>query len=328
MWINRHKLNNSLAVLIHGITGNRFSTWAPFLDVLQAQALEDGLIRSWDTYTFDYATGFVCQPSLQEHAIPGLRRFLRAHQSHYETIALIAHSQGGLVAKLFVIEELLAGRGAALDVDLVVTFGTPHFGYARLSFGALPLHAMLSRLPGAKKEHRLRQWRDLHRWSPAFKTLARQWPGVFDHPDRRRRLRSIAVRGNYDQIVRSRRSMGLPGDTVEQTRSGHRLQHEQAKILFRQLRDHLAPREVIHECRRLQVASVEEVRNYITAHFAPVSKAVSAARPGAPASFVQAKAGTLLMDFVFDFEQRPMRGLGFGEAVLEFARRSLAGESP
>jgi hypothetical protein len=88
------------------------------------------------------------QPPVETSEIPALRDLLACHAESYETIVLVAHSHGGLVAKLLIIDEMDQGRSADLPVDLVVTFGTPRHGYRRLSVAALPLLRALSVVPG------------------------------------------------------------------------------------------------------------------------------------------------------------------------------------
>ena len=65
-----------------------------------------------------------------------LSHFFDKVNSKYKTTVLIAHSQGGLIAKRYVLKMLRAGAGDRLTVDHIITIGTPHKG----NFFCIPLH--------------------------------------------------------------------------------------------------------------------------------------------------------------------------------------------
>src|SRR5882762_6330835 len=101
LWVNRHKLNNSLVIFIHGIFGNGWSTWKGVPAILQRQFNNDPLLRSYDIYLFQYPTPVLRQqPTLDPYALDQLDQFVASVQDKYRSTVLIAHSQGGILAKL------------------------------------------------------------------------------------------------------------------------------------------------------------------------------------------------------------------------------------
>src|SRR5258706_13904280 len=145
MWVNRHELNNSLVVFLHGIFGERWATWKGIPDVLQDRAATDPLISSYDVYLFEYETRIFRQPFLDPYVIDDLDRFLSSCRSKYRTTVLIGHSQGGILAKLYVTDKLIREEGELLTIDKIVTFGTPHRGLRVLN-----LLLLLQNIPLAK----------------------------------------------------------------------------------------------------------------------------------------------------------------------------------
>ena len=126
MWFNRHPLNNSLVVFVHGIFGDSWGTWLGVPGIIQGIAEHDPWVRSYDFFSFQYDSSAFQQPPLIPFAVDGLRQLLNRVQEKYETVALVAHSQGGLLSKAFILEELLAGNGRSIKVDLLITLCTPH----------------------------------------------------------------------------------------------------------------------------------------------------------------------------------------------------------
>src|SRR5581483_11040189 len=98
MWVNRHKLNNSLVVFLHGIFGNRWASWnaapeekgAP--DILQNWALQSQSIRSYDMYLFQYTTRYLDEPALDPVVLDDLHTFLQKERGKYQTVVLVGHS--------------------------------------------------------------------------------------------------------------------------------------------------------------------------------------------------------------------------------------------
>jgi hypothetical protein len=90
-------------------------------------------------------------------------------------VVLIGHSQGGLLVKLFLIGELLAGRGEQLKVDIVFTLDTPHRGPMPWVYAVVFAGWLWSLIPFLNRKPFLRQASELSRWSRNMKRLERYW---------------------------------------------------------------------------------------------------------------------------------------------------------
>ena len=112
-----------LVLLIHGLGGAAFATWQKFPELICADSV---LGDQYDVQTFEYSTGgFGSKPSLSTCAT-SLKTEIENRYPEYSDIALIAHSQGGLIARHYIAERLLSGQ--PLRVSRLLTFATPHQG--------------------------------------------------------------------------------------------------------------------------------------------------------------------------------------------------------
>jgi len=71
MWFNRHPLNNSLVVFVHGFFGGSWGTWLGVPGIIQSMAEHDPWVRSYDFYSFQYDSTAFHQPPLIPFAEPG-----------------------------------------------------------------------------------------------------------------------------------------------------------------------------------------------------------------------------------------------------------------
>lgn len=333
MWVNRHKLNNSLVVFIHGIFGSRWATWKGVPEILQRQFRSDPLIRSYDFFLFHYTTSPLRQPALDPHVIDYLDQFLTPLRPKYHTTTLIGHSQGGLLAKLYVLRELMAGRGDRLTVDLILTLGTPHQGLLLLNpllwFRKLPLLGEL--MP-------LRQLVQLASRSVAIWRLKENWTERFVAPEpcsasaTRRHVRSLAVVGVFDRIVREASAAGFPVDIRRYADATHPSLAKPtsesdalADLLLEELRSLHRP-ELNFGLIKDALAHHDKRDEYLREHRAAVRNIVSRARPDLGEDGVSIKTASLLMDFLYDFQQRPLRGLSLRDCVTTYATRHFEDE--
>jgi hypothetical protein len=253
VWVSRHPLNNSLAVFIHGLWGSRWVTWRHHVDFFQHLPNRPEL-RSYDVYLFTYdSPWFGAQPSLHEQVAPQLRAFLERERSRYDTIVFVCHSQGGLVGKLYLIDERRAGRSAG--VDLILTLNTPHRGANwrnPLVLLGLVAGACLNALPVVRRLSLLRQLADLGPWSPMLRYVRDNWDtcaAAVDHGAAAdERLRSVAVCGISDWFVSSASAEGFYADEKDATGRGHRVDsREVADYVGYQLAGHAPPTRLRRE---------------------------------------------------------------------------------
>jgi hypothetical protein len=112
-----------LVVFIHGLGGSAAGTWKQFPALIAADA---ELAAQYDVATFEYDSGgFGAKPSLANVAAI-LKTELDNRYPGYAEVALIAHSQGGLVARYYIAERINSGQ--PLRAKRLLTFATPHQG--------------------------------------------------------------------------------------------------------------------------------------------------------------------------------------------------------
>lgn len=198
--IATHPFNNSLVVLIHGILSSRYSAWAPAIDMIQTlyeKGERSSAFGTYDFYAFGYESSWK-QPTFPE-CFDALRDLVSRDQ--YNTVILIGHSQGGVLAKLFLIHELQNGRGDTTNVDVVITLDTPHRGPQLWIYPAVLFGAAWKRLPLLKRVPLFRQASDLGYFSDNMKLLRTYWNAtlfpqtVCEPTPTRRHLRSYTISG-------------------------------------------------------------------------------------------------------------------------------------
>jgi triacylglycerol esterase/lipase EstA (alpha/beta hydrolase family) len=90
-------------LFIHGLGGDADGTWQKFPELTRADA---DITARYDVASVDYDTGFFgSQPSLSACAAI-LKTEIDNRYKDYPDIALIAHSQGGLIARAYIAERL------------------------------------------------------------------------------------------------------------------------------------------------------------------------------------------------------------------------------
>lgn len=319
MWINRHKLNNSLVVFIHGIFGHFWTTWRGVPSIIQKECERDPLIRSYDMYLFGYDTKFGRSPPLWPDIVDNLGRLIEKYAYKYNTIVLITHSQGGILAKLYLLDMLQDLRPVKPDVGLIITLGCPHRG--RFILNPI-LWLSLGKLFPCK------QLGQLASFSSNIRRLKQEWNDVVN--EKHATLRSLAVVGSYDIWVSKKSAAGFRVDTPAYIAAPHpglakprSAAEPLADFLLEELRKHNPPKAVFDEIRRIS-ADRDQRNEYIFRYSENIAGLVRA--NGISGQAVEFKTVSLLLDFLRDFKQYPSRNLGFDDAVLEYARRQCSEE--
>jgi pimeloyl-ACP methyl ester carboxylesterase len=325
MWFNRHPLNNSLVVFVHGIFGDKWGTWHGVPGIIQNMAEYDPWIRSYDYYSFQYDSTAFHQPPVIPFAVDGLRQLLSKIQGKYETVVLIAHSQGGLLSKAYILEELQAGNGSAMKVDLLVTLGTPHAGRKVLN----PLHLM-RKLPGVRTFGQLAQ---LASRSETIGFIREHWnekhilrrPG--NPSSKRRHIRSVAVVGAYDIWAGSAGSEGYPVDVRHYLEKSHpalakpRSEGEAlSELIVGELRGHRRPDAALKEIKEIR-SDPEKVKQFVVRNSEGVAQIIKVNRVDLPVEGIQTKTATVILDFLIDCPRRPMRCLALDKMLQVYADR-------
>ncbi len=175
-----------LALFIHGLGGDAPGTWEKF-PVLLRKDVE--IAGQYDVASVEYDTGFFRrQPSLG--ACAGiLKTEIGNCYKDYSEIALIAHSQGGLIARAYIAERLNSGQ--PLPVNRLLTFATPHHGSGHAT--------LLKRVLGSSQ-----QVKDLDPNSEFLRALGIAWGQA--KPEQKVRRKYVVAAG--DAIVGQVSAMG------------------------------------------------------------------------------------------------------------------------
>lgn len=124
--------NPAAIVFIHGFAGKPEKTWGDFPAILK----ENAKLSDWDIYSFGYDTRLL--PDIvgvwsADAPIGTLANLLETASGippmdRYRTMAILAHSMGGLVVQRALVDDRLADR-----ISHVVVFGTPSAGLVKAS---------------------------------------------------------------------------------------------------------------------------------------------------------------------------------------------------
>jgi triacylglycerol esterase/lipase EstA (alpha/beta hydrolase family) len=248
-------------------------------------------------------------------------------------MTLIAHSQGGILAKLYVLKQLMNGHGGTLLVDLIITLGTPHRGRLLLN----PL-LWCQNIPYVRGLLPFRQLGQLASWSRNIRTLRKHWTDTHisqtpcSPTAKRRYIRSIAVIGAFDRWVSAKSAAGFSVDSREYLSLGHpalakpgsRTEHL-AQLILDQLREHHYPGAILDSIRRIR-AEAREHQRYVRNYTGMIGSLVRLARPGLGKTGIEIKTASLLNDFLDDFPRRPLRNLVLDTALKTYAERQLGDE--
>ena len=193
-------------VFFHGFSGSRDDTWD------RLPGLLGSVILDWDIYTLGYATTF--RPDFlgvwsADADLPSLAIALTTQASldplsRYSSLALVAHSMGGLVVQRAILDD----AGLADRMKKLILFGTPSAGLRKASWLAFWK----------------RQLRNMAEGSEFIKTLRQDWATRFESEPS---FDLKVVAGEQDRFVPSKSSLGpfhrkfqhvVPGDHVSMVR--------------------------------------------------------------------------------------------------------------
>jgi len=162
--ILRDDRKKAAIVFVHGFTGDLQDTWGQFPSFLMAEPA----LRGWDFYAYGYPSSLRIDISGIWSASPSIATIasaLRSRLKHeplksYPTIALLAHSMGGLV-----VQEMLVKDAEVVErVSHVFLFGTPSAGLAKANLG----------------RRTSKQLSDMLEGGDFIQSLRREWVNHFD----------------------------------------------------------------------------------------------------------------------------------------------------
>jgi predicted ATPase/class 3 adenylate cyclase len=175
-------------LFLHGFLGRADTTWGDF----PAFLIEHPELVAWDVFGVGYASSLRLDISgiwTGDASLETLGYYLRTTLAHrpfarYRTIAIVAHSMGGLVAQQALLDDEARER-----VSNLILFGTPSGGTRRATF-ARKLHA---------------QARDMAEDSPFITNLRAAWAQI-RRSGSRLKIRVIAA--ERDAFVPPQSSLG------------------------------------------------------------------------------------------------------------------------
>jgi hypothetical protein len=148
---------------------------------------------------------------------------------------------------------------------------------------------------------------------------------------KKRYIRSLAVVGAYDRVVGEDSAAGFASDIKYRITKSHgaiakvdSVRGRVAAMIHRQLQEHLDPKEIKEQIRRILVNDAE-MDSYLEQYSPLISAKVKFWRPRLAAidKAVETKTASILADFLHEFPQRPLRGLTFDEALDTYVERQL-----
>lgn len=330
MWVSRHPLNNSLAVFVHGIWGSKWATWRSHLEFFQRIYKQRALLTSFDIYFFHYKTG-VFQPPLYPVITNQLKEFLDKEGGRYDTVVLVCHSQGGIVGKRYILEELEQGRGQSLKVDLIVTLNTPHRGARWWIHPFLALALCANTFSRIGKGRFLRQMAELGALSRNARFMKKNWGSPLIAKDqgpatpKSRYIRSIALASKWDFMVSKKSAEGFDIDSPNLRVGGHPVDSDEvAEYVGTCLAEHDPPLQIFEELDKLQ-SDVTAWPSYEAASSAVASEQIkmSVNLAAKTSRYEPSKTGSLVEDFPDAFRRHPLRKLSLSDSFRTFVRKVL-----
>jgi pimeloyl-ACP methyl ester carboxylesterase len=159
---NHH--GHKLVLFLHGWQGDREETWKYF----PLLVCGDEKSRDYDVLSIGYPTYWIGSNLSMEQFGGYLADKLAANNlQHYDKIAIVAHSIGGLVARQIVLEQ----RPELKNIVLLVEVGTPHLGPYKYTDLADSIGLRGGRLVG-----------ELQTGSPYLAKLQTDWDHLPDRP--------------------------------------------------------------------------------------------------------------------------------------------------
>ena len=122
------RVNDRCVVFVHGLTGDRRSTWRQkssptgLVELLR----DDSEVEDFDIFTFGYRTTYLRGAPINSAANQLAHALEELSQKRQYQIVLVAHSMGGLVCMRYILDQL--ERGVRPPISGVLLYGTPTTG--------------------------------------------------------------------------------------------------------------------------------------------------------------------------------------------------------
>ncbi|QTA77838.1 Alpha/beta hydrolase fold-containing protein [Desulfonema limicola] len=130
-YIEQNPDNRSIAIFIHGFTGNYEKTWGR----LPLLLLNDQNLIKYDFLFWGYPTKFFGKNETIDNIADHLKTEIDFLNKPFDQIILVGHSMGGLVIRAYIVQALLDGKGDDLNnIKDILLFGTPNDGILKAQF--------------------------------------------------------------------------------------------------------------------------------------------------------------------------------------------------
>ncbi|MDC0434180.1 SUMF1/EgtB/PvdO family nonheme iron enzyme [bacterium] len=129
--INNENENKILVFFVHGILGDKLTTWGEMSNLLageQSTSKMDFVFWGYPSTVFEKTS--ISQ--IGDLLATEIRN--QISERGYEQIVLVGHSMGGIISRSYVISALQEFRATELKpIKSIITFATPHFGSSTAS---------------------------------------------------------------------------------------------------------------------------------------------------------------------------------------------------
>jgi pimeloyl-ACP methyl ester carboxylesterase len=170
--VRRRDRTEQAILFLHGFIGGHENLWGLFPSLVES----DAALKEWDIVTLGYSTSLLpdirgiwsADPDLPILALHLRTRLGIAPLAQYQTLALVAHSIGGLVVQRALLDE----PDLVPRVKHLVLFGTPSNGLSKAGFFAFLRPQLRNMAAGGDFIARLRRdWDERFADAPPFQLL-------------------------------------------------------------------------------------------------------------------------------------------------------------
>lgn len=121
------KIKKRAMVLLHGWNGTGQDTWKEFPKLLEQDFPDDRILL------YNYPTSLWGTVARKKYPTPAqiaevFRTFLENELSDCDSVILLAHSLGGVIARKFLVDEIKEGRAETLTIRALILYGSPFNG--------------------------------------------------------------------------------------------------------------------------------------------------------------------------------------------------------
>ena len=141
-------MKKRLILMIHGLSSSYEKCWGVFPKLIQE---DKELAEDFDIGYYEYPASLFKIPLIQkslkiQDLAMGLKTIINNKFAEYDSISLVCHSLGGLIARMYLIQEVKVNK--SLKVDNLLLYATPNNGAGLATVGKIisPINNQLKQL--------------------------------------------------------------------------------------------------------------------------------------------------------------------------------------